>query len=388
MRDAMTTNARARTALIALIIAAPAALPAQEATPEPGWLGMSVEEVWTLRDGQCHLAVTVEQVYPGAPADRAGLRPGDQLVRVNEHAADEGLRRLMGMLRAGQEVRFTLERGDDVRELAAVAGRRPSSLAPVSRYRATDRPVPPPPASPAELPRLTGVFRVSEDSVIVCGNAFGGRVVVAPRADMEFRIVQARADSLRHILTRRAMEARIAVDTLNERVLVVGPRPPKAVTAGEAPRPAPPGVIWIGEQPVPSADSMRVAITFPSAPSATEKVAESYVRAGDPDAHDVAWSTIRRGSRAVAGAEFAELNPDLARYFRNARHGLLVLQVVPGTPAARAGLRPGDVVVAGADREVTSVDDLRVLVAVRADRPITLEVVRDGRTRTLRLPRD
>ena len=47
----------------------------------------------------------------------------------------------------------------------------------------------------------------------------------------------------------------------------------------------------------------------------------------------------------MAGAEFRELHGDLAEYFEGADQGLLVIRIIPETPASRTGLREGDVVV-------------------------------------------
>ena len=89
--------------------------------------------------------------------------------------------------------------------------------------------------------------------------------------------------------------------------------------------------------------------------------------------------------RGVAGAEFTELTPELAGYFQGAREGVLVLRVAPETPAARAGLVAGDVVVRAGD---TATPDLRTLsravsAARRAELP--LEVVRKGKVQQLTL---
>lgn len=87
------------------------------------------------------------------------------------------------------------------------------------------------------------------------------------------------------------------------------------------------------------------------------------------------------GRRAVAGAELSELNPDLARYFR-VDDGVLVLQVARSTPAARAGLQGGDVIVRAAGRSVGSVADLRRAFGEREGK-VRLEVVRQGQRRQL-----
>jgi C-terminal processing protease CtpA/Prc len=87
------------------------------------------------------------------------------------------------------------------------------------------------------------------------------------------------------------------------------------------------------------------------------------------------------GRRAVAGAELSELNPELARYFR-VDDGVLVLQVSRSTPAARAGLQGGDVIVRAGGRAVRSVADLRRAFG-DDDGKVRLEVMRHGQRRQL-----
>jgi membrane-associated protease RseP (regulator of RpoE activity) len=87
------------------------------------------------------------------------------------------------------------------------------------------------------------------------------------------------------------------------------------------------------------------------------------------------------GRNSVAGASFLEMNPGLAQYF-NTDRGLLLTDVSPGTPAARAGLESGDVVLRIDGQSVETVDDVRDLVR-RSTRPLRFEVMRKGRTRTL-----
>jgi C-terminal processing protease CtpA/Prc len=61
------------------------------------------------------------------------------------------------------------------------------------------------------------------------------------------------------------------------------------------------------------------------------------------------------GRNFVGGAQFSDMNPELATYFGTDR-GVLVIQVLSGTPASEAGLMPGDAVtgVGGSD-----IEDLR-----------------------------
>lgn len=86
------------------------------------------------------------------------------------------------------------------------------------------------------------------------------------------------------------------------------------------------------------------------------------------------------GPRSVAGAEFTEMNAGLARYFQTPR-GLLILQVAPESPASRAGLEAGDVVVEAGGEAVESVGDLREAFFGDEDGRVTLDVVRQGRRR-------
>jgi S1-C subfamily serine protease len=61
-----------------------------------------------------------------------------------------------------------------------------------------------------------------------------------------------------------------------------------------------------------------------------------------------------------------------------------VMDVVAGSPAEKAGLRPGDLIVAINDRLVSSVDDIHRLLSRPADMPaIELTIVRGNQKRLL-----
>jgi predicted metalloprotease with PDZ domain len=97
------------------------------------------------------------------------------------------------------------------------------------------------------------------------------------------------------------------------------------------------------------------------------------------------------GHRGVAGAELTELNPGLAQYF-GTREGLLVTNVGPDTPADRAGLEAGDVLIRIDGRAVSEVEDFRMAVLRRGGQPLKLEIIRKQKPVTLefdpRSPRD
>jgi S1-C subfamily serine protease len=67
-----------------------------------------------------------------------------------------------------------------------------------------------------------------------------------------------------------------------------------------------------------------------------------------------------------------------------ADQGVEVQDVVAGSLAAQAGVRPGDVIVALAGRLVTSIDDIhRLLMTVPTDQGLELSVIRDDNLRTI-----
>jgi S1-C subfamily serine protease len=96
---------------------------------------------------------------------------------------------------------------------------------------------------------------------------------------------------------------------------------------------------------------------------------------------------LRTGQRVVAGAELAPLNPELGRYF-GTDQGVLAVDVVDDTPAARGGLRAGDVLVRVDGEEVVSVQEVRAaLERGYRNPPVAITVIRQGREVELRFPR-
>lgn len=97
----------------------------------------------------------------------------------------------------------------------------------------------------------------------------------------------------------------------------------------------------------------------------------------------VSRQLIDRGvvRRAYLGVGIQSVTPQLAKRFDvPPRHGVVITQVGPDTPAARAGLQPGDVLVKFNGRQVASPEELQVMVEgarIGAEHPLT--VVRDGR---------
>jgi serine protease Do/serine protease DegQ len=96
----------------------------------------------------------------------------------------------------------------------------------------------------------------------------------------------------------------------------------------------------------------------------------------------VAHGKVQRG---YIGMEVQGLTPDLAEAFGAKRvEGVVVVQVDPDSPAARAGVQPGDVVVQLGDRRIDKLGDYRSQEAVVfAGGKLPISVQRGGRTLAL-----
>jgi serine protease Do len=112
---------------------------------------------------------------------------------------------------------------------------------------------------------------------------------------------------------------------------------------------------------------------------------------------NVANQLIEHGSvvRGYLGVVIQTLTPQLAGAFDlDNTQGVLVAQVGPDTPAAEAGLRQGDIIVAYRGKPVTEMGDFRNRVALTTPGSrVELAILRDGKRQTLhveigRLERD
>ncbi len=94
--------------------------------------------------------------------------------------------------------------------------------------------------------------------------------------------------------------------------------------------------------------------------------------------------TYGRVIRPYLGVQVISSAEARQRYGLDVREGLYVARVIGGTPAARAGLRQGDVIVKLAGESVGTLADLRrVLERHRPGDTVELQVLRAGQTLTL-----
>lgn len=98
-------------------------------------------------------------------------------------------------------------------------------------------------------------------------------------------------------------------------------------------------------------------------------------------------SLVKTGKvmRGYLGIGIQEVSPDLAGSFKlTDAHGALVTQVNPGSPAEKAGIQRGDVIV---KYQSTDIKDPRMLqrlvTSTKVGKAVTLTIIRDGREKTV-----
>ncbi len=110
-----------------------------------------------------------------------------------------------------------------------------------------------------------------------------------------------------------------------------------------------------------------------------------------PTVRDVVRQLLDTGRvrHTFLGVRPAPLTPEIAeRFDLREERGVLVLEVTAGSPAASAGIRPGDVLVRAGDRRLETVEDFLAVLRARdpGDRvAVTLSRGGDERTVTVRL---
>jgi serine protease Do len=106
-------------------------------------------------------------------------------------------------------------------------------------------------------------------------------------------------------------------------------------------------------------------------------------------AREITHQLLKDGAvhRGYLGVQIKDLTPDVASRLGLEKHkGVLVSRVFDGSPAAKAGLKDGDVLTALAGKSVENSRDLQSVVAgLPLNKPVSVHVVRDGERKDLSL---
>jgi membrane-associated protease RseP (regulator of RpoE activity) len=295
-------------------------------TVRPGYIGIRFHEENFLSSAQSssnRAQVVVKDVSKDSPAAKAGIRTGDQILRINGLSVANGkFGAVARTLTEGDTVRLRIKRADKEREYTVIAAARPADY----HTMIGDRTV------IFSTDSVRGLMRMYMDSARVHLDSMKLPRIWAEAGDSSFNIRIERLHGMPGdtLIFNRGDTA--AIRRFRGRLL------PDDVLRHRYEGDFGPGGIF---------------------------------------------RSIELGTRSIAGAEFADLDPAMKTYFGTDR-GLLTLRVVPETPAARAGLQPGDVIVKAGNRAVSTVPELRRLL-MSEPATLKLEVLRKGETRTLEI---
>jgi serine protease Do len=137
------------------------------------------------------------------------------------------------------------------------------------------------------------------------------------------------------------------------------------------------GDVWDLEVPEPPAVAPVPPVPpMPGGPRVPAPRAFRWEGGGD----DLLFHVMPGGPRRL-GVSYVEVGEQLAAHYKlTQKGGVLVTSVDEGSPAARAGLKAGDVILEVGSQAIEDGADLREAVAKAEDgQPVTIMVQRDGR---------
>lgn len=396
-----------------------------------GWLGLSVNLVASPRGASTPAIVT--GVIEGGPAQRAGIRPGDRLVQFNGRDWAERYTGFSPAVSPGDVVRLVVERDGRLQEVQLTAAERPrlTAVEPTTvtltlradsmadwMFRAMDslRVQLVMADEAGVLVRRESVLRAADSAAAALS---GGRALVRLRGEELPRVLEAPSfratlrgipelyevpepevrppfgffafhgeenDSLRTALDAVNQELRTLRSRRAARILEL------AATDGGNLRTIDRNddeLRRLEEQMAEVNDralSLRAAMERVARDQAADQLSETAVwrSAGDADAPEprqATWSfrpltPYVLGQNRAAGAEVIDLKPEMAGYF-GVEKGVLVIEVTRGTPAARAGIQPGDVITRIGETPVSSIQELRLGLAEAGSDP-SVTLIRKG----------
>ena len=275
-----------------------------------GYLGLRFVE-----PAAANSKVIVREVSKDSPAEKAGLKAGDEIVRVNGLSANNNRFAILSRtLEIGDTVVLRVKRGSDEKEYTVVAAKRPMNMF---------------------------TIRINGDSVINMTKIFMDSAKV-------------HLDSLRRWIPDIAM---MKSDSGFDFRVLTTPRD---------------SIFFRHDTTM-----LRMFRDKGAFPGMGAEIWKGELGPGE------VFRSVELGTRSIGGAELTEVDPAMVDVLRTDK-GLLVLRVAPETPADRAGLHAGDVIVRAKGRDVRRVDDLRAIVRANPD-SIKLDVLRKGVSRSIEL---
>jgi membrane-associated protease RseP (regulator of RpoE activity) len=352
------------------------------------WLGFSFLPVDAGLRGDRRPAIVIVEVVEDSPAERAGLAVDDTVLSINDiRVSDDFVSSLSSSLEPGDRVRLRIRRDGREREITVEAGRRP-----VNYGMATPR-------------SNTWSYTISPDSMRGQLRLYldSARIALDTMRFPEFRVETTPGGGV--WMFTDSSRVRLLPDSAwfgSGRALIL-PRDSYFLRADT--------MAFSGALPGVRAFSFRADSLFEHMDSMfmramprgfslqldTMRMSRSGMQLEGGRIFGLRGDSVftfetlpggagiaRFGMTAIAGAELTELNEGLGEYF-GADAGVLVVRVPDRTPAARAGLEAGDVIVRANGRDVTSVSELRRAVARSGDAPVRLDIIRRNSRRTIEL---
>lgn len=428
-RSLALTAALGALALGALPVQGAAQVAAKSATR--GWVGMSLHIEETVSPSGRHTQVLVKGVSAGSPAAKAGVKAGDLLVLVNGHGVEDRFGGITQTLRAGEPVNVVVERNGKRLGMKMTAAVRPADVPETlpwtaslgsdsmadAMFRAMDS---------LRLRLIEGgsgsmgiLTLPGSDDVAVSGNLPAPGRIVLRRADgtpagvfgppgndsvtvqllpevrppFSFFVFPGdRSDSLQSEMAQLNGQIRELRARQTERLRQLAAQLPQGQRGAEASDPE----LQTLARALEVVGRRAVALRSAMERAAREQAGSAYgVGTGEltgQSTEPVDQGVFRPlapyllGQDRAAGAEVVSLRPELAAYFQ-VDGGVLVVDVPAGTPAALAGVQPGDVVTEVNGAPVHSIEQLRLGLSHEGPDPLTLTLVRKGRTLKVHLPR-
>jgi len=117
---------------------------------------------------------------------------------------------------------------------------------------------------------------------------------------------------------------------------------------------------------------------------AREQAREATTRAREQAKEATARARIRMRMPIGLGVELQSMTPQLAEYFGlSKRSGALIVFVFADSPAAKAGLKAGDVILSAGGETVENPMDLRRVLTDKSEGTVEFKIVRDKQEKTL-----